>query len=81
MMLGLSAAAIDGLGWGAVMVAKATISGAQAAFGAERRRLPLARTEATAIVVPLVCVGHNARAKHDEGADAEGSDDEIDVGH
>ena len=34
IILTLSAAAIGSIGWGAVLVAKATVSGAQAIFGA-----------------------------------------------
>jgi hypothetical protein len=37
--------------------------------------------EAPLIVVPAMRVGHDAGAKHDEGADAEGSDDKIDAAH
>jgi hypothetical protein len=43
--------------------------------------LPLALAEAPAIIVPAMCVRHHTGAKHDEGADAEGSDDQIDAAH
>ena len=49
--------------------------------GAQRRRLSLALTKAPLIVVPAMRIGYDAGAKHDEGADAEGSDDEVDAAH
>src|SRR5581483_11939527 len=53
----------------------------QPLVGAQSPPLSLALTEAPAIVMPLMRIRHDTRAKHEKGANAEGSDDEIDAVH